>query len=165
MFIVITLMCYVTVDCLWFSSMILVTSSYMDCCSCDIIWYLEAGFPYWKLLSITDKLEEISVVFTAVMCKYVQGTSLSLSLVCCRLLCDNHIRSYLPTVSTCSRWFARGFLIFLIPWRWKRYVPPKCRLTQYLHGATSQKTAFFIVTAVKTSSLTIGFKFVNADMY
>jgi hypothetical protein len=25
------------------------------------------------------------------------------------------------------------------------------RLTQYLHGATSQKTAFFIVTAVKTS--------------
>jgi hypothetical protein len=31
--------------------------------------------------------------------------------------------------------------------------PPKRRLTQYLHGATSQKTAFFIVTAVKTSNL------------
>jgi hypothetical protein len=27
-------------------------------------------------------------------------------------------------------------------WRWRRYVPPKCRLTQDLHGATSQKTAF-----------------------
>jgi hypothetical protein len=27
-------------------------------------------------------------------------------------------------------------------------------LTQYLHGATSQKTAFFIVTAVKNSNLT-----------
>jgi hypothetical protein len=28
------------------------------------------------------------------------------------------------------------------------------RLTYYLHGVTSQKTAFFIVTAVKTSNLT-----------
>jgi hypothetical protein len=34
--------------------------------------------------------------------------------------------------------------IFL-PWRWRRYVPPKRRLTQELHGATSQKTAFFII--------------------
>jgi hypothetical protein len=33
-------------------------------------------------------------------------------------------------------------LIFL-PWRWIRYVPPKRRFTQNLHGATSQKTAFF----------------------
>jgi hypothetical protein len=49
-------------------------------------------------------------------------------------------------------WFiARGFLI---PWRCRRYLPPKRRLTKYLHGATSQKTAFFIVTAVKTSNLT-----------
>jgi hypothetical protein len=29
--------------------------------------------------------------------------------------------------------------IFL-PWRWRRYVPPKRRFTQDLHGATSQKT-------------------------
>jgi hypothetical protein len=34
-------------------------------------------------------------------------------------------------------------------------VPPKRRFTQDLHGATSQKTAFFIVTAVKTSNLTV----------
>jgi hypothetical protein len=34
-------------------------------------------------------------------------------------------------------------LIF-VPWRWKRYVPPKRRFTQALHGATSQKTAYFI---------------------
>jgi hypothetical protein len=27
---------------------------------------------------------------------------------------------------------------------------PKCRFTQDLHGATSQNTEFFIVTAVKT---------------
>jgi hypothetical protein len=33
-------------------------------------------------------------------------------------------------------------------------VPPKRRLTPLLHGATSQKNAFFIVTAVKTSNLT-----------
>jgi hypothetical protein len=31
-------------------------------------------------------------------------------------------------------------------------VPPKGRVTQDLHGAISQKTAFFIVTAVKTLS-------------
>jgi hypothetical protein len=33
-------------------------------------------------------------------------------------------------------------------------VPPKRLFTQDLHGATSQKTAFFIVTAVETSNLT-----------
>jgi hypothetical protein len=43
--------------------------------------------------------------------------------------------------------------IFL-PWRWRRCVPPKRQLTLDLHGATSQKTTFFIVTAVKTSDLT-----------
>jgi hypothetical protein len=44
--------------------------------------------------------------------------------------------------------------IFL-PWRWRRYVPTKRRFTQDLHGATSQKTAFFIVTTVKTSNFKI----------
>jgi hypothetical protein len=43
--------------------------------------------------------------------------------------------------------------IFL-PWRWRRYVLPTRLFTQDPHGATSQKTAFFIVTAVKTSNLT-----------
>jgi hypothetical protein len=38
--------------------------------------------------------------------------------------------------------------------RCRRYVPPKRRLTQDIHCATSQKTALFIVTAVKTSDLT-----------
>jgi hypothetical protein len=36
----------------------------------------------------------------------------------------------------------------------RRYVSPKRRLTPHLHGATFQKT-FFIVTAVKSSNLTI----------
>jgi hypothetical protein len=43
--------------------------------------------------------------------------------------------------------------IFL-PWRWRQCFPPKRQFTQDLHAATSQKTAFFIVTAVKTSNLT-----------
>jgi hypothetical protein len=33
--------------------------------------------------------------------------------------------------------------------------PPKRRLKQDLHGVTSQKMAFFIVTAVKTSNITL----------
>jgi hypothetical protein len=37
----------------------------------------------------------------------------------------------------------RQTLIFL-PWRWRRYFPPKRRFTQDIHGATSQKTAFSI---------------------
>jgi hypothetical protein len=47
-------------------------------------------------------------------------------------------------------------------WRWRRYVPPKRRFTQDLHGATSQKTAFFIVTAVKTSNITTWKCFLHA---
>jgi hypothetical protein len=49
--------------------------------------------------------------------------------------------------------WAGGARIFL-PWRWRRYIPPKRRFTQDLHGVRSQKTAFFIVTAVITSNLT-----------
>jgi hypothetical protein len=36
--------------------------------------------------------------------------------------------------------------IFL-PWRWRRYIPPKCRFAHDLHGAISQKTAFFLFKA------------------
>jgi hypothetical protein len=43
---------------------------------------------------------------------------------------------------------------FLSPWRRRRYVPPKRRFLRESHGVTSQKTPFFIVTAVKTSNLT-----------
>jgi hypothetical protein len=52
----------------------------------------------------------------------------------------------ITSAATFSRWF--------LPWRWRRYFRPKHRLTQDLRGVTSQKTAFFIVTAVKTSNLT-----------
>jgi hypothetical protein len=35
----------------------------------------------------------------------------------------------------------------------ERYVPPKRRFLKELHSVTSQKTAFFAVTAVKTPNL------------
>jgi hypothetical protein len=43
---------------------------------------------------------------------------------------------------------------FLSRWRWRRHVPMKRRFLQEPDGVTSQKTSFFIVTAVKTSNLT-----------
>jgi hypothetical protein len=52
------------------------------------------------------------------------------------------------SAATCSRWFlACGFSTL-------KMEAIRSSETQDLHGATSQKTAFFIVTAVKTSNLT-----------
>jgi hypothetical protein len=50
-----------------------------------------------------------------------------------------------------------GFLLnlFLRPWRWRRYVPPKRRLKlNGLHGVIFQKMILFLTTAVKTSNPT-----------
>jgi hypothetical protein len=49
-----------------------------------------------------------------------------------------------------------SFLVlwFFPPWWLRRYVPPKRRFSQEPYGVTSQKTVFFIVTAMKTSNLT-----------
>jgi hypothetical protein len=57
----------------------------------------------------------------------------------CLLLFLSHSRS-----STCLRNVASIFRVHVAPKRW---------LTRDPHGATSQKTAFFIVTAVKASNL------------
>jgi hypothetical protein len=43
---------------------------------------------------------------------------------------------------------------FLSPWWWRRYVPRKRLFLHEPQGVTCQKTAFFIVTAMKTSNLT-----------
>jgi hypothetical protein len=52
------------------------------------------------------------------------------------------VRNQRKQVAVCSSWFlTRGFFL---PWRWRRYVPPKRWFTQDLHGATSQKTVSFI---------------------
>jgi hypothetical protein len=55
---------------------------------------------------------------------------------------------------------------FLSPWwRWSQ-VPPKRRFLQEPHGVTTQKTPFFIVTAVKTSNLTLLTYFnLRAELY
>jgi hypothetical protein len=47
----------------------------------------------------------------------------------------------------------------LSPWWWRRHVPPKRRFIQEPRCATSQKTAFFILTAMKTSNLASYFVF------
>jgi hypothetical protein len=45
--------------------------------------------------------------------------------------------------------------LILRSWRWRRYVPPKRRLTfNGLHGIISQKIVLFITTAVRTSNPT-----------
>jgi hypothetical protein len=36
----------------------------------------------------------------------------------------------------------------ILPWRWRRYVPPKRLLTEDLLSATSQKTTFFIFYSI-----------------
>jgi hypothetical protein len=54
--------------------------------------------------------------------------------------------SHLLMLVPCSQIF--------LPWRWRRYIPPKRQFTQDLHSITSQKMTFFIVTAVKASNLT-----------
>jgi hypothetical protein len=46
-----------------------------------------------------------------------------------------------------------GLAGLLLPWRWRRYVPPKRRLTKYLYGATSQKTVFFKYTYLRITAL------------
>jgi hypothetical protein len=56
-------------------------------------------------------------------------------------------RVHIVSAATCSRWFlARGFL-------YPEDGGDTFLRNVSLHGATSQKTAFFIVTAVNTSNL------------
>jgi hypothetical protein len=58
----------------------------------------------------------------------------------------------LPLTSLTDASRADFLIISLLPWRWRRYVPPKRRLTPYLHGATSQKTAFFKYNEIREHS-------------
>jgi hypothetical protein len=67
-----------------------------------------------------------------------------------------------PTNKQVASCLLAGFLnLFLRPWRWRRYVPPKRRLKlNGLHGVISQMI-LFITTAVKTSNPTIIINFCN----
>jgi hypothetical protein len=42
-------------------------------------------------------------------------------------------------------------LTYFSPWRWRRYIPPKCRSASDRHGFRTQKTVFLTVTAVRAS--------------
>jgi hypothetical protein len=50
--------------------------------------------------------------------------------------------------------FTWDFLLFSSALKMEAIRSSESQLAQYLHGATFQKTAFFIVTTVKTSNLT-----------
>jgi hypothetical protein len=57
--------------------------------------------------------------------------------------------------------FCAGFLLslFFRPWKWRRYVSLRRRLTPNgLHGLISQNMVLFITTAVRTSNPTCIFK-------
>jgi hypothetical protein len=82
--------------------------------------------PYFSLLLIYHVALSPSVL-------YIAG--------CFRLVAQS--ASHLLTLVPRSRIF--------LPWSWRRYVAPKRRLTQNLYDGTSQNTAFFIVTTVRTS--------------
>jgi hypothetical protein len=45
--------------------------------------------------------------------------------------------------------------VFLLPWTWQRHIPPRRWFIINSQGATSQKMAFFVFTAVKTSNPTL----------
>jgi hypothetical protein len=62
-----------------------------------------------------------------------------------------------PASKQVTRCLPPGLLkLFLKPWSWRRYVPPKRRLKlNGLHAVISQKMILFITTAVKTSNPTM----------
>jgi hypothetical protein len=61
-----------------------------------------------------------------------------------------------PCLSTASRWLLARLI--LRPWRWRRYVPPKRRLTfNGLHGVISQKMVLFDST-LRLDSKILNFK-------
>jgi hypothetical protein len=62
----------------------------------------------------------------------------------------NHRESRWAACHLLSCWLLAWFIFW--PWRWRRYVTPKRRLTlNGLHDVISQKTVVFITTAVRTS--------------
>jgi hypothetical protein len=61
-----------------------------------------------------------------------------------------HLRQLLTVCLQLSNIFPR-WALFLLPWRWRWHVPPKCQFMINPHGVIFQKTPFVMVTAMKTS--------------
>jgi hypothetical protein len=71
---------------------------------------------------------------------------LSCGMWCCvDLVLTNISEEHIASIFRVENLLVPGSQIFQ-PWRWRRYVPPKRRLTQVLHSATSKKTTFFSVS-------------------
>jgi hypothetical protein len=98
----------------------------------------------------TDVSEEHSVFFIRVTRIGELGTTLTV-ISNRRTLRRNTNRSVLRLLVTASVVPSSPILVTLMK---TALIPPKRQFLQELHGATSQKTPFFIVTAVKTSNLT-----------
>jgi hypothetical protein len=61
----------------------------------------------------------------------------------------SQVRNQCESKQSSALWFFAWF--FLGPWRWRRYDPPKRRLTfNGLHGFITQKIQHFITTGVRT---------------
>jgi hypothetical protein len=64
--------------------------------------------------------------------------------------CHLHLQGWRALLASC--WFLGR--IISPPWRWRRRVPPKRRLTfDELHNVTYQKMELFVTTAVRTLNL------------
>jgi hypothetical protein len=94
----------------------------------------------------TDVSEEFNASFIKVTRICVLGTIFAVT---------SNQRTWYFFAAYVSCWLPLTFLIhrFLLPWWRRRYVPPKRRFIQEPRAVTSQKTPFFIVTAVKTSNI------------
>jgi hypothetical protein len=126
------------------------------------LWSRSSNSPTYKNINISDTLPLIHIPLLPVVdlhhrphtplhcCIPMRHTlPSSLFLYSWLFLTGGSACSHLLTLVHRSRIF--------LPWRWRRHVPPKRRFTQDLHSATSQKTTFFIVTAVKASNRTLIF--------
>jgi hypothetical protein len=121
-----------------------------------LLCYEELHLPWVNYLSrtITRKYANANVchnvgfeVFTAVVMKSI----IFLDMAPCRLLSFNWCfgGTYRPLLAC---WFLLN--LFLRPWRWRRYVPPKRRLKlDGLHGVISQKMILFVCHNIKFCQL------------
>jgi hypothetical protein len=93
----------------------------------------------------TDVSEELSASFIKVTRIGELGTML---VVTSNLVFLRSVRRLLVTVNVVPT----SPIPFTL--KWTPYIPPKRRFLQEPHSVTSQKTEFFIFTAVKTSNFT-----------
>jgi hypothetical protein len=127
-----------------------------------VLWFIASLLPYsffhylFVLFSFTAGIKWTAKYFGTIQIYIILEESRLMDVAPCRSCVNRrfgwtyrlHLQgcNHLLTLVLRSRIF--------LPWRWRRYVPPKRRFTQDLNGNTSQKTALFIITAVKTSNLT-----------